>query len=162
MILHFIRHAKTVYPNRNQSDFERDLLPEGKIQVAILAHYLSSKELKIDRCFCSDAQRTQQTLEGLKAQLNCKKISFAHALYLCPKGEYKTIIEQLTNEKEVLFIGHNDGISNFIKYLTEENCLLQTCEYAKIEVLVDSWQAIGPGTGKIIDQFYPPAQLSFD
>jgi|LakMenEpi03Aug12_release.lakeMendotaPanAssembly.Ray.scaffolds.fasta_scaffold912693_1 phosphohistidine phosphatase SixA len=162
MILHFIRHAKTVYPNRNQSDFERDLLPEGKIQVAILAHYLSNKKLEIDQCFCSDAQRTKQTLAGLETSLFCKKITFDHALYLCSKNEFKAQIEQLKDEKEVLFIGHNDGISNFIKYLTEENCLLQTCEYAKIEVIVDSWQAVGPGTGKIIDQFYPPAQLSFD
>lgn len=162
MILHFIRHAKTVYPNRNQSDFERDLLPEGKIQVAILAHYLSNKNLKIDHCFCSDAQRTRQTLAGLETTINCKKITVDHTLYLCSKNEFKAQIEQLNDEKEVLFIGHNDGISAFVSYLSEEHCVLQTSEYVKIEVLVDTWQAVGQGTGRIIDQFYPPAQLSFD
>jgi phosphohistidine phosphatase SixA len=143
MTLHFIRHAKTVYPNRNQSEFERDLLPEGKIQVAILAHYLYNKNLEIDHCFCSDAQRTKQTLAGLETSITCKKTTINHALYLCSKNEFKAQIEQLSDEKEVLFIGHNDGISAIISYLTEEHCVLQTCEYMKIEVLVDSWQAVG-------------------
>lgn len=162
MILHFIRHAKTVYPNRNQSDFERNLLPEGKIQVAILAHYLSGKKLVIDHCFCSDAKRTQETLEGLRSSIQLKKISLDNDLYLCSKNEFKTVLEKLKEEQEILFIGHNDGISNYINYLSEKNILLQTCEYVKIEVNVDSWKAVGQGTGSIIDQFYPPSHLSFD
>ncbi|MBP6091256.1 MAG: histidine phosphatase family protein [Crocinitomicaceae bacterium] len=162
MIIHLIRHAKTVYPNRNQTDFERDLLPEGKIQVAILAHYLSGKKLSIDHCFCSDSQRTTQTLAGIKSSVELKKTTLNNDLYLCSKNEFIAHLDQFNDEKEVMFIGHNDGISNFINYLTEEQCILQTCEYVKIELLVDSWNAIGPGTGRIMDQFYPLDHLSFD
>lgn len=162
MIIHLIRHAKTVYPNRNQSDFERNLLPEGKIQVAILAHYLTGKKLIIDHCFCSDSKRTQETLDGLKTSIQIKKNSLDNDLYLCSKNEFIAKVENLSEEKEILFIGHNDGISNYINYLSEKNILLQTCEYVKIQVHVDSWKAIGAGTGSIIDQFHPPSQLSFD
>lgn len=159
MKIHLIRHAKTEPSSISGKDIERKLLPKGIVQANVLAYYLKDQSIKPEITWCSSATRTRETLSILHNQMELGKISYLDDLYLADREVYLKKIWGLKHGKELLIVGHNDGISTFVNYLTDENLSMKTGEYICIEFPTNSWQEASRGTGKITAAFRPSVFL---
>lgn len=159
MKIHLIRHAKTAPSSISGNDFDRRLLTKGIVQANVLASFLKTKTIHPQLTLCSEATRTKETLLILQHSINLGEIIFSSELYLCDRETYLKDIWKLKKCKELVIIGHNDGISAFASYLCDESLNMRTCEYYCIEFETENWNEISIGTGKVIDHFHPSVFL---
>lgn len=153
LTLHLLRHAKTNQLSTSGKDFDRELLPKGIKQCAEMKTFLSSGNLSIDQVFCSQAKRTLQTHE--LCNLNKEITHFSKNLYLCTALEMTHEITQFSTGKNILLVGHNDGISQLASYLCDDYIHLQTCGFVSIELAIDDWNLLSQGIGSVKIQFRP-------
>lgn len=141
---YFLRHAKTERESWSGKDKDRRLAPKGINQVAELKELLSV--LPITSIRCSSAQRTRETAIACNPLI---PITFSEELYLATLDQWKRI---LSNEAQdhMLYIGHNDGISEFVTWLTGEHIHLQTGALVTVDFLGSDPVALGPGTASLI------------
>ena len=159
MKIHLIRHAKADSSVDSGKDFDRKLSPKGIVQVNVLAHFLHDLKIKPEIIFCSSASRTRETLSIIQHKISLGKISYFEDLYLCDREIFLSKIWELKNHKELLIVGHNDGISALASYLSDEPFMMKTGEYTCIEFKADSWQEVSRGTGRVIAHFRPSVYL---
>jgi len=141
---YFLRHAKTERESWSGKDKDRRLAPKGIKQVAELKELLSV--LPITSIRCSTAQRTRETAMACNPLI---PITFSEELYLATLDQWKRM---LSNEAQdhMLYIGHNDGISEFVTWLTGANIHLQTGALVTVDFLGSDPRALGPGTACLI------------
>lgn len=155
MKLHLIRHAKTDPSSDSGKDFDRKLLPKGVIQANVLGNYFKEQSVSFSNTYCSSAVRTKETLTIIQEITELGNIHLLDELYLTDKEVYLKIIWELKHQKDILFIGHNDGISEFASYLVEKEIHMKTCTYLCIEFKADSWVEVSKGTGELLTNFRP-------
>lgn len=159
MKIHLVRHAKTDPNSQSGKDFDRRLLPKGIAQANVLSYYLAQHSIQPSYTYCSEAVRTRETLEILSYGNELGKIHLSRELYLSDRETYLKMIWELKHKKEILIVGHNDGISSLASYLLEETCFMKTCHYVCIEFDADSWKEISRGTGKLTAEFRPSVHV---
>ena len=159
MKLHLIRHAKTDQISESGKDFDRKLLPKGVIQSNVLGYYLREQNWSSAIVFCSTAERTKETLMILTNLVFMGKTILSDELYLCDREMYLKIIWNLRHGKDLVFIGHNDGISQIASYLLEKDITLKTSGYMCIEFTAKNWSEVSRGTGHLLAQFRPEVFL---
>lgn len=155
MKLHLLRHAKTEVNSVSGKDFDRALMNKGIIQANLMGQYLRNRSIKNHDTYCSDAMRTRQTLTIISQLIDCKKINFKNELYLADREILLALLWRIKHKKDLLIIGHNDGLSQFASYLTDLPVHLKTCGYLCIEFQADSWKETSMGTGTIVDDYRP-------
>jgi len=155
MKLHLVRHAKTEPNSSTGKDFDRKLMPKGIIQSNVLGTYLNDKEFKISHTYCSTALRTKETFAILTNFFDTGNVVFLDDLYLADREVYLKMIWKLKHSKDILVIGHNEGISEFAAYLSDTEVLMKTCEYMCIEFKASKWSEVSRGTGEITVDFRP-------
>ena len=159
MKLHLIRHAKTDQMSESGKDFDRKLLPKGVIQANVLGYYLHEQNWSSAVTFCSTAARTKETLTILTNLVFIGKTILSDELYLCDREMYLKIIWNLRHGKELVFIGHNDGISQIASYLLEKDITLKTGGYLCVEFTAKNWSEVSRGTGHLVAEFRPQVYL---
>jgi phosphohistidine phosphatase len=159
MKLHLIRHAKTDQSSESGKDFDRKLLPKGIIQSNVLGFYLHEQDLRSAVTFCSTAARTRETLTILNNLVFIGRTILSDDLYLCDREMYLKIIWNLRHGKDLVFIGHNDGISQIASYFLEKDITLKTCGYLCIEFTAKNWAEVSRGTGQLLAEFRPQVYL---
>lgn len=159
MKIHLVRHAKTDPNSESGKDFDRKLLTKGIAQANVLSYYFSEHSIKPSFTYCSDAVRTRQTLDILGYGNDLGKISHLKELYLSDRETYLKLIWELKHKKDILIVGHNDGISSLASYLLEDTCFLKTCHYVCLEFEADSWKEISRGTGRLTAEFRPSVHV---
>lgn len=153
MKLHLLRHAKTNQESATGKDFDRRLLPKGIKQADQMSHFLSNLEnLEIH---CSSSARTRQTYELISPNLPMVNVHFSDDLYLASHLQYLAYINKILGNKDLLIIGHNNGLSDLATYLSDEFIDLKTCEYVSLEIPLDNWKELSKGTGTILERFRP-------
>ena len=153
LTLHLLRHAKTNQLSPTGKDFDRELLPKGIKQCAEMKVFLSNESIHIDQVLCSKAKRTLQTHE--LCNLNKELTHFSKNLYLCTSMEMIQEISHFGKEKNILVVGHNDGISQLASYLCDDYIHLQTCGFVSIELGIDDWNLLSQGIGSVKIQYRP-------
>jgi phosphohistidine phosphatase SixA len=141
---YFLRHAKTERHALSGKDKDRRLAPKGINQVAELKELMQS--LPITSIHCSTAQRTRETARACNPLI---PITYSEELYLATLDQWKMM---LSNEAQdhMLFIGHNDGMSEFLTWLTGGYIHLQTGALVTVDFLGSDPRALGPGTACLI------------
>lgn len=162
MKLHLIRHAKTEPIAASGKDFDRALLPKGIVQANALGVYLEMNVKGENEVFCSSAKRTRQTFNVLENYLKSSKKTFSDDLYLCDREQFLVLLWKLNNKKDLIIIGHNEGISELASYLIDEYIHLKTCAYICLEFKVDSWKEISIGMATLHDQYRPQVVFPLD
>lgn len=155
MKLHLLRHSKTEISSASGQDFDRALTTKGIIQSNLMGKYLNDASVEIHETYCSDSTRTKQTLAIISKSIDCGKINFKNELYLADRETILGLLWRLKHKKDILIIGHNDGLSKFASYLTDQPVHLKTCGYVCIEFKADSWKETSIGMGTIIDDYRP-------
>jgi phosphohistidine phosphatase SixA len=141
---YFLRHAKTERESWSGKDKDRRLAPKGINQVAELKTLLDL--LPITAIRCSTAQRTRETAMACNPII---PITFSEELYLATLDQWKRM---LSNEAQdhMLYIGHNDGMSACVTWLTGEHIHLQTGALVTVDFLGSDPRALGPGMASLI------------
>ncbi|MEN9971732.1 MAG: hypothetical protein RIS20_79 [Bacteroidota bacterium] len=153
MNLHVLRHAKTNQNSPTGRDFDRELLPRGYEQLIELQAEIAAKTLSISRIFCSSAKRTRQTSTQIEELFPNATISFHDDLYLASKSVILNFITQLKTSEEILIIGHNEGLSDLVSYLSDTDIHLKTCGYVQLSFPFEHSGYLSSGTGSVVETF---------
>lgn len=165
-----MRHAKSSWRDRKQSDFDRPLNDRGRRAAPLMAQYLSQNNLTPDLALCSTAERTRETWALMAPSLPCPVI-YKHSLYLAsPKDMLRDIKETGDAIQHVLVIAHNPGMHMLALSLihpdkSEMSKVAQlagkfpTAAIASFTLTNAHWSAIGNRSGAL-DIFVTPKMLA--
>jgi phosphohistidine phosphatase len=158
LTLHILRHANTHSSSVTGKDFDRELSSKGLKQSEVLASFLKMNNFQPEVIFCSSAKRTRQTLKEVQKKFNFdNKIEFKDELYLASMAEMFDFVSNLSSENDALIIGHNNGISDLITYLTDDFIDVPTCTFVTLSFDVDNWNEISKGLAKM-DVYFSPKE----
>ena len=155
MILHLIRHANAMNKSTSGKDFDRRLSVKGGIEAKCLQSFLVTIEFSNTDIYISSSQRTIET-----SSIALTKKLFANAvyldeLYLASSEMLLKFINELNSEKDILLVGHNEGISSLASYLTNQYVGLGTANYVSVDFPFLNSNQISNGTGTIVRFFEP-------
>ncbi len=117
----FMRHAEAQMIQYGKPDKDRAITMEGMNQLEALRLKLKGRLSGVDYVICSNARRTRQTLEGIKALLPANvEVAFDDGLY---QGDQNLIWELITGVDSkysgILVIAHNPGISQVVQWIAD-------------------------------------------
>jgi len=147
--LYLIRHAEA-QPAIGIKDIERNLTEKGQEFIANTINNLKQNYKKPELLIVSPAKRTQQTAEIIKS---CWSIppEIARTEDFLYGSEYQEILKFLQTMDDkyqtIAIVGHNPGISVLVNFFTMEPINMTPGNVCLIEFEVDTWQALGAGTG---------------
>ena len=111
-----LRHGKSSWADIENSDHDRPLAKRGIRDVPVMSRIINSKCPKIDIVLSSSSKRTCETLDLCLPNLSQKpETKILSELYLAHcQTILKTIKENLIENQNLLLIGHNPGLSDFV------------------------------------------------
>lgn len=160
--IHIIRHAKSSWADEGMRDFDRPLNDRGERDAPIMAKRLLDRIGTVDLIVASPARRTTLTSSYFCDAFNYSKdqIKFIPTIYEAP---LQALIEAVNNlpdsANEVLFIGHNYGVSELVSYLTGEHVQMPTCAIASIELDIEQWSWVTRLSGRLVEYDYPKKEM---
>ncbi|WP_439882792.1 SixA phosphatase family protein [Pontibacter sp. MBLB2868] len=147
------RHAETFEPYPFQSDFERELTPNGTKQARATGVWLRENFNKIDYCLVSPAKRAQATARLIadKIYFDTENITYEPDLY---NAQEKQLLKCLSNlpqhVKSVLLVAHNPGITRLARELTDRMVgYLEPANVLAVEIDLQEWEDIYITTGLV-------------
>lgn len=155
MNLYLIRHAKTEKTATSGNDFDRKLAEKGHLQAEKLNEFIAKFDFSNVDIWCSDAKRTKQTLSYIDTHFPSTNIEFKNELYLASSAEIKELIWNTESDKDLLIIGHNEGISDIASYFLGEDIHLKTATIIQISFEAKSRQEWSADLGRIQTIFRP-------
>jgi len=157
--LFLLRHAETETQRPGQPDFDRELLPHGHDQIALLKQQLIKKEIHVDTILSSPAKRAKTTSISIAEALKIapERIQFDRSIYTSDVDGLVELVNELNDQNNhVLIVGHNPTLSELTAHLTQNPSIgLHTCELASIELIIDSWKKVKKGSGKLKEIIKP-------
>lgn len=155
-LLHLIRHAKSDWSTVGQSDFERPLNARGRIDAPMMAERFFTRFPSKKAFHVSAATRTRETAD-LFSKGYLDKISSTHfhqGLYHASAEDLLEFVSLLPeNEMEVVIFTHNNGVSEFVSHLAQQNIEMPTCAIVTFEL--DEWAGVSSKDAVLIRFDYP-------
>ena len=108
-----MRHAESPSNSIFESDFDRNISKNGRMQALQTSNYLLDLKIKLDKVVCSPALRTKKTWDILqKNGINSTEIDYKKHIYNASEDLLIEVIEQQDNTiNNLLILAHNPGIS---------------------------------------------------
>lgn len=167
--LMLLRHAKSDWSQAGQRDHERGLSARGQAAAPRMGAYLAERGLIPDCVLISTARRTRDTWKLVAAALPSRpKTHFDERIYEAqPENILDAIQDTSASCQSLLVIGHNPGLQELALMLVKDGsqddlaCLADkfpTAGLAVIDVPIDDWARLHPGTGRL-DSFITPRRL---
>lgn len=154
MRIHLIRHAKTNPMSDSGKDFDRTLMEKGHKQCAKLKEFLKDK-VELNSIYCSSSSRTRSTANLILDEFQLKYVTYLDELYLASRKSLFDFLISLNSTNDILIIGHNEGLSELVCYLTGENIVLSTASFVTINFEFSSTNWISRESGIIKNHFSP-------
>jgi len=152
------RHAHTQSAGKGQDDFDRAIDDIGFRQIeALKDFYMEHFDGERLEVFCSTAKRTQTTLDALSEALEIKNKHYHHALYLPRLIELQQFVwSQDASTTPVLFVGHNNALSELASYFLDDAIMLPTGGLIGLQFDgVDDLASTSKGLATEIVRFFP-------
>lgn len=107
-----LRHAKSSWAERSQTDHDRPLNARGIAAARRMGHLCRELDQVPDRILTSDACRTRETVAGLRETSGFTgSITEARSLYLAsPDSILETVRELGGDARRLLVVAHNPGM----------------------------------------------------
>ena len=164
--LYLLRHAKAESGAIEAGDRDRVLAPRGHEACAAIGAYMKSKSYTADAIICSSAARTRETLALVASAAGLLAAPrYEDALYLATAEEVLQAVGQETPSAScVLVVGHNPGMHHLALMMsTPRRTKLRqslelkypTCSLTVLTFDSQSWNAIEPGQGELVDFITP-------
>jgi len=157
--IYIVRHAKAGLGGTHTGDFDRKLNEVGLKAAHFMAELLEQRGVVPELVLSSPAERAINTAEIFCDILRYPKerLEKRMEIYEGGAGRLLTILQQIADtNKTVMLFGHNPTISSFSNLLAVGDIdSLATCGVVRIDVAVDSWREVRPGSGKLIWYEFP-------
>ena len=145
------RHAKSDWSEDvAESDLDRPLAKRGRKAAKLAGRFLVDTASVPDAVICSPARRARATLAfASEAREWLSSVREAAALY---DGGVEGLIGEVREEPEttrlLMVVGHEPTCSEAVSFLVGGGRVrMPTGALARIELEVDNWDEVGPGTG---------------
>lgn len=155
------RHAKSSWDDALLPDHERPLNKRGRAAAADLGQWLASRGYVPDEVICSDAQRTQETWQGISDALpGAPAPRLTDTLYNASADVMLAVLRHAAGDT-VMMIGHNPGIAEFAHRLVARAPLspefqrYPTGATLVAEFEIDDWALALPGEAAPMDFIVP-------
>jgi phosphohistidine phosphatase len=153
--LYLLRHGKAANPERYDHDYDRPLNKKGIVQINQIGYKLEHEGHRVSQIISSSAKRTEQTTVIVNHYLACNNVDYHEDLYLAGHGHIFDALQKLSNSSEVLYVGHNFGISDIASYLSGENISMSTGMLVELTFDFDDWQMLSKESASEIMTYAP-------
>ncbi len=155
-----IRHAKSIWANIGERDFDRPLNERGKKDAPEMAEKLLADQVKIDAFVSSPAKRAKKTCKAFMEVYDTEKenIILIDELYNAQVSTFYNVVSNLQhNPHHVALFSHNPGISEFANSLCQGVDIddMPTCAVFAVEIPIDDWKDFGSAEKKFLFFKYP-------
>lgn len=144
-LLLLLRHAKSDWFSGVQDDHGRPLNARGRKDAPRIGQWIADNDFLPDKIFCSDAQRTWETLQLVFGssgwQQHKPEMAYSHKLYMASKDDAIEIIDtHAMDGKRIMLIGHNPTMDQLVGHycpearLTQSGKLMTTAALAVIDL----------------------------
>lgn len=159
-----LRHGKSSWSDPTLPDVDRPLAPRGKRAAGLIGEYLRRRRIRPALVLCSPSLRTRQTLAAIQPSL--PKGCFIEVAADLHAASVEALLERLRAVPDavnsVMLIGHNPGLQELALALTARGADLPrlrekfpTGALATIALDSESWAALEPGDGELVDYVVP-------
>jgi phosphohistidine phosphatase len=149
--LFILRHAKSSWDNTALADFDRPLNKRGFAVAPLVGETVRKNKFQIESIICSPAKRAEQTAVLVKesAQIEAE-IGFDNRIYEAGSQRLLEIVSELDDKiKSVLLVGHNPGLEELLKMLTQKVEVMPTAALAVVDLDIDGWKKIRIDCGNL-------------
>ena len=164
-----LRHGKSSWDDPSLEDHDRPLNPRGRAAAPVIGEWLSYRNHVPDAVLCSSAERTRQTVSGIRSVMpNLPAPEIEPALYHASPGELRERLGKLPRDVEVvLLVGHQPGLGSLTRKLADghesRRCKrayehFPTAAAAVLEFDVEDWAEIDYAKARFVD-FAKPREL---
>jgi len=149
--LFLLRHAKAENAAPGSPDPDRALNERGRQAAQTMGKYVKKKNLTFDLVLCSTALRARETAESLLAAAEMVvTVDYDQRIYEASPGQLLEVISEVKDElRNVLLVGHNPGMEELIRTLTDELEQISPCTLAKIDYDGREWSRVAENKGKL-------------
>ena len=141
--LTLIRHAKSSWDDPGADDIDRVLNKRGMRDAPRMGTWLAEQGIKPDQVWCSNAQRTRDTLSKLRQawELSDDLILIRGDMYLCNANEIISKLSELPEDiNDLVIIGHNPSLADLYNQLASEPCKkFVTCAIGRLALPIKRW-----------------------
>ena len=160
--LYLIRHAKSSWDDRDQTDFERPLNKRGELDAPIMADILNKKKIEPDLIISSPANRAFSTalIFAEKLDYDHNFVNIDNRIYEAGLKELMSLVRGIDEQNmNVMLFGHNPGLTSFTNLLGDKFIPeMPTCSIVGLELDVAQWDKVERHCGKIFLFEYPKKQ----
>jgi len=146
-----LRHAKSSWKDDSVKDFDRPLNQRGLKAATQVGKLLRKRKPKPDLVLSSPAERARQTAQLMleSSRINVE-LRYDERIYEAGAARLLEIVSQIEDSADsVMLVGHNPGMEELLKALTGEERHLSTAMLTCVELNVEKWNKIKPGTGRL-------------
>ena len=155
LTLCLLRHGKAANPEGYEKDYDRPLSKKGIVQINQVGYFLKQEGHCIDQIISSSALRTKETTQISNHYLGVPKVSFHDDLYLANRETILDVVMNTSEEKNILYVGHNFGISELATYFAGERISMTTGMLITIQFDTDNWKDIIKRNGVLKEYLQP-------
>lgn len=164
--IYLLRHAKSIWSEDGQADFERPLAPRGLHAARQMSAHLRDRSVIPSVVLCSTARRAHETLELIMPGLTGKPgIRYEDGLYHAAAKDIIARIRRLPEKTDsVMIVGHNPGLQEAVLELASAGApkrLRQIAEkfptlaLAELSTDVEHWRDLRHGAAQLVDLTIP-------
>lgn len=163
--LWLLRHGKSRWDIPDQPDHDRPLAPRGERASRRMARLMRNLAAAPDLVLCSDACRTRQTWALIEedwsnARATIPPVVVTRELYECTSARICDVIAtQAETARELLVIGHNPGLEDWLADLAGERHRLPTAALARVDFVTPQWSQLREETAMLPVAVWRPREL---
>ena len=156
-----MRHAKSSWAEPGLADFDRPLNDRGLRDAPFMGSVMKANGYQPDIVLSSPAVRAKTTAvlacEGGEFGLEPK---FDERIYEASPQALMQVISEIQNGlNRAMVVGHNPGTEGFVRYLTGKAEPMPTAAVAVVELTIEDWRSVSPGTGRLAAIFRPKDEM---
>jgi phosphohistidine phosphatase len=165
-LLTVLRHAKSSWDDPGLDDFNRPLNDRGWKAARRMGREFKHRGMRFNVALASTAARVRETIDGIQEKYDFGvPIQFEQRIYAASEGTLLELVRALPETAHAaLLVGHNPGLERLaIELSLDDDKGLRhriagkfpTAGLAMIELPMDRWSEVQPGSGKIVELIFP-------
>lgn len=149
--LYLLRHAKSSWKDGTLADIERPLNGRGRKASETMGGFLKKEKVIPDLVLSSSAVRARQTTDLVMAAANLSsELRFDERIYEASAQRLLEVVQQIDkSKKNVLLVGHNPGLEEFLELLTGSVETMPTGTLSKVNLRAATWAAVKRKAGTL-------------
>ena len=160
-LLSILRHAKSSWGDSSLDDHDRPLNNRGLRDAPRMGALIRKQGLVPETILSSTARRARDTaLAAAEAAGFPDEVRFSRTLYGADPDTWLEALGELPDTVgHALVVGHNPGLEELLSLLVGEAQVMPTAALAVVELPIQSWRDVNPGTRGSLRALWRPREL---